>query len=64
MYKIRKAIYTLLKIIFKYHLKRVEKMIEEYFKSNQNLLVSHFREIENNIEVEALNLKKWITNFV
>ena len=52
------------KIIARYKLNHVDKMIKDYFLSNQKTLISNFTELDKNIGNHNPNLKDWITSFV
>lgn len=51
-------------ILFKHRLDHAERMLQDYFKKSQDLLIEEFSTIENNIGKDAETLKTWITSFV
>ncbi len=51
-------------LLIKHKLFHTNKMIQEYFKANQENLSKNFSSIEANIAGDPSSLKKWITNFV
>lgn len=51
-------------ITFKHRLTHVEKMLQDYFKTNQENLLRDFHILEKNIPGDISYLKNWITNFV
>ncbi len=51
-------------ILFKHRLDHAERMLQDYFKKSQDLLIEEFLTIENNIGKDTEALKNWITNFV
>lgn len=50
-------------IVSKHNLKNVNLMLDEYFKSNQEVLLNNFLILEKNISSDISSLKNWITNF-
>lgn len=52
------------KITSKHNLINVEKMLQEYFKANQNNLQKNFAILEQNMNGDLSKLKNWITSFV
>lgn len=51
-------------ITFKHRLMNIEKMLQDYFKANQQNLLSNFILLEKNIDGDLSYLKNWITSFV
>jgi geranylgeranyl pyrophosphate synthase len=51
-------------ITFKHRLTHIEKMLQEYFKTNQENLLKNFSYLEKNIDGDLTYLKNWITSFV
>lgn len=51
-------------ILFKHKLDHTERMLQDYFKKNQDALLSGFNLLEKNIGGDLSPLKKWITSFV
>lgn len=51
-------------ITFKHRLTHIEKMLQEYFKANQENLLKNFNLLEKNIDGDLTYLKNWITSFV
>jgi geranylgeranyl pyrophosphate synthase len=51
-------------ILSKHHLVNVEKMLNNYFASNQEFLLKNFQHLEDNSENNLNYLKDWLTSFV
>lgn len=53
-------------IIFKYRLNHIEKMLLEYFKKNQENLLTNFENLNQNLKQDVVmtDMKEWITSFV
>lgn len=51
-------------ITFKHRLTHIEKMLQEYFKANQENLLKNFNLLEKNIDGDLTYLRNWITSFV
>lgn len=51
-------------ITFKHRLTHIEKMLQAYFKNNQENLLKNFSHLEKNIDGDLSYLKNWITSFV
>lgn len=51
-------------ITFKHRLMSVEKMLQDYFKNNQDSLLEKFSIIEKNVGRELPEMKEWLTTFV
>lgn len=51
-------------ILHKHRLSNVQKMLDDYFSSNQEFLLKNFHHLENNYENNLKFLKDWITSFV
>jgi geranylgeranyl pyrophosphate synthase len=51
-------------ITFKHRLTHIEKMLQEYFKTNQENLLKNFSYLEKNIDGDLSYLRNWITSFV
>jgi len=54
----------LMAITSRHNLIFVNKMLQDYFLSNQKKLLKDFALVEKNIGRDLTNLKKWITSFV
>lgn len=51
-------------ITFKHRLTHVEKMLEDYFKANQENLLKNFTYLEKNLDGDLSYVKNWLTSFV
>jgi geranylgeranyl pyrophosphate synthase len=51
-------------ITFKHRLTHIEKMLQEYFKTNQENLLKNFSYLEKNIDGDLSYLRNWVTSFV
>lgn len=51
-------------ILSKHNLIHVEKMLHDYFASNQEFLLKNFLLLEKNVGNDLNYLKNWVTNFV
>lgn len=51
-------------ITYKHKLTSVEKMLQHYFKTNQDQLLSKFALIEKNVGKELPELQNWLTTYV
>ena len=51
-------------ILFKHRLDHVEKMLQDYFKKNQDSLLGGFHFLEKNIQGDLSQLKAWVTSLV
>ncbi|MCM2349099.1 MAG: polyprenyl synthetase family protein [Bacteriovoracaceae bacterium] len=51
-------------ILFNYRLDHTERMLQDYFKKNQEVLLNEIQTIEKNIGKDITNIKNWTTNFV
>lgn len=54
----------LMKITSRHNLTHVNRMLQDYFLSNQKKLLKDFALVEKNIGRDLTNLKNWITSFV
>lgn len=61
---LEKSHQNIIKILFKHKLTHVEKMLEQYFKNNQEQLLSKFAVIEGHLGVEFPEMRKWLTTYV
>ena len=62
--ELRASHLRLTSITFRYQLRHAEKMLLDYFKANQELLLKEFPVLEKNIGGDLKYLKEWITSFV
>jgi geranylgeranyl pyrophosphate synthase len=51
-------------ILFKHRLHHTEKMLQSYFKTNQENLLGKFSVLEKNMDGDLSYLRTWITSFV
>ncbi|MFP5385232.1 MAG: polyprenyl synthetase family protein [Bacteriovoracia bacterium] len=62
--ELRHAHLRLTDITFKYRLDHVEKMLQDYFEKNKEMILTKFEVIEKNVGKDLKSLREWITNFV
>lgn len=62
--ELRESHLRLTNITFKHRLTSVEKMLQDYFKANQDNLLSKFAIIEKNVGGNLSEMREWLTTFV
>ena len=62
--ELRQSHLHLTDITFKYRLDHIEKMLQDYFEKNKEVVLEKFDVIEKNVGKDLKHLKDWITSFV